>query len=382
MAVYFITIVILSSFLILYTYVFYPIILIIYSKIKKNDNNKINDIEKNEFAPDVSVLIAAHNEEKVIEEKIKNTLEIDYPHEKIEIRIGSDGSEDKTDEICRKYLDRINFIKIKPRQGKPNVLNTLYNGARGDILLLTDANTIIEKNALKKMLVHFVDDSVGAVCGRLALLSKSHCLESYEKNYWNYESKIKHLESLAYSTLASNGGIYMVRRSLFRGIPKYTIIDDFWISLTILEQGKRIVFENDALAYENVSDSIKDEFWRKVRIGSGNMQTFMHKPILLIRNQFPLFSYYSHKVIRWMIPILLILMYISLIYLKEIPLFLIGFYLANLFIAIALLGFFLKTRNKIICIISYFFVCNLALLFGYIRYLRGKQNVLWRRAER
>ncbi len=369
-----------SLFLILYSYFFYPALLFVYSKLRRSVTpGKLEDKD----LPRVSVVIAAHNEEKVIEDKIRNTLELDYPRDKIEILIGSDGSDDKTDEICMRHLDHIIFERIEPRQGKPNVLNTLVENAGGEILLFTDANTMLEKKCLTKMVCHMMVNSVGAVCGRLILKSKGQGLESYEKLYWSYESKMKEIESRVFSTFASNGAIYAVRKELFRKIPVQTIIDDFWISLDVLEQGKRILFEKDARAYEYVSDNIVDEFWRKVRIGSGCVQTFTKRPF--IRNQcnpFIHFAYYSHKVIRWIVPFLLILLYFMILILSSDPVYFVAFHVCNFFLFVAALGVLLDIRIKILSHISYFTLFNFALLYGYVRYVIGKGSVIWRRAER
>jgi cellulose synthase/poly-beta-1,6-N-acetylglucosamine synthase-like glycosyltransferase len=344
---------------------------------QKNPERIENDL------PTISVIVAAYDEENVIEEKIKNTLALDYPKDKIEILIGSDGSEDRTDEICEAYSDVIKFRRIEPRQGKSNVLNTLVPQAKGEILLFSDANSILQKDSLRKLVPHFVDPSIGGVCGRLILESRTASVEAFEKTYWKYESDIKNLESKIHSTVGANGGIYAIRKKLFQPIPKDTIIDDFWISMNILEQDKRIYFEKEATAKEYISDNVIDEFWRKVRIGSGNLQTFLRRP--MIRNQtigFAQVAYYSHKVIRWLTPFFLCALYLSLVSLSRQSGFTIIFYVANLLILTSLLSVVFETRNKTINLIGYFCLFNLALLFGYIRYLMGRQGATWRRATR
>lgn len=372
---------ILSVSIILYVYILYPLILFI-SPIGSKRKSIVQD---NSDFPFVSVVIAAYNEEKVIEEKIRNTLGLDYPREKIEILIGSDGSGDGTDEICKKYSGDIRFTRIEPRQGKANVLNTLVPMSNGSIILFSDANTMIGRGALKKMVKHFYDESVGGVCGRLRLNARGEeGLELYEKFYWDYESGIKYLESRLLTTLASNGGIYSIRKESFKEIPKDTIIDDFWISLNVLDSRKKIIFEGAAVAYEDVSKSIVNEFWRKVRIGSGNLQTFFRRPILRGRNRILLnIIYFSHKVLRWVIPVLIPISYISLLFLYMSSVyFLYLFIFANLLLLIALLGILLEVKVRIISYLSYFFLVNFALLIGYVRYINGKQSVIWRRSER
>lgn len=372
-----------SIFLILYSYVLYPVILFLLGKLKRRCF--VENPSDNKYYPFVSIVIAAHDEEKVIESKILNALGLDYPMEKLEILIGSDGSMDKTDEICQRYANSIKFKRIEPRQGKANVLNTMVPLAKGDIVLFSDANTIFKADSVKKIVSHFEDRSIGCVCGRLELKTTSKKLESYERVYWDYESHLKYLESEVFSTLGANGGIYAIRKELYRKVPVDTIIDDFWISLDILEQGKRIHFEKNSIAYEDVSENIVGEFWRKVRIGAGNLQTFKRKPLIFSKSIWFIFIqyiYYSHKVIRWLIPCLLILLYASIILLSTNSGFVFLLYIYNLALVIGLLSIILDTKNRLFNLMGYFLLSNFALLLGYIKYFLGMQAVTWRRVKR
>jgi cellulose synthase/poly-beta-1,6-N-acetylglucosamine synthase-like glycosyltransferase len=366
-------------FIVLYSYLIYPCILLGWSNIRKR---KKPSYHSKEDIPYITVIIAAHNEEKVIKNKILNSLKLDYPSDKIEIIIGSDGSTDGTDEICKQFKD-IRFIRIESRCGKANVLNTLVPLARGEIILFSDANTILEPESLIKTVQHFSDLSIGSVCGKLILKNKKSNLASYERIYWQYESMIKGLEGRIYSTIGANGGIYAIRRGLYSKIPEDTIIDDFTISLNILEKGKRIIFEENAIAYEYVSKNFIDEFWRKVRIGAGNLQVVIRKRRIFKRlSPFVKFAFLSHKLARWVIPLLLILLYVSCLKLYGQGFFTYFFWIYNLGIIIALFGIIRQTNNKIINIISYLFSFNFALLLGYLRYIFNLQKVTWRRAVR
>jgi poly-beta-1,6-N-acetyl-D-glucosamine synthase len=368
-----------SLFLILYSYVIYPLILFLWSNLWPGAQGEYNHIDG---FPYITVIIAAYNEGKTIKDKILNCLELDYPSDKIEILIGSDGSTDDTDNICEQF-EKIKFIRIDPRQGKANVLNTLVPLAKGDIILFSDANTILEPDSLKKMVRHFSDLSIGSVCGRLILKSEKQNLESFERVYWQYESMIKEMESRLYSAIGANGGIYAIRKSLYSKIPRDTIIDDFFISLNVLEQGKRVRFEKDAIAYECVSENLIDEFWRKVRIGAGNLQTLIRKAKMFKQaSLFVKFAYLSHKVVRWIIPLLLMVLYFSCSRLYGQGIFTYLFWIFSLSIIISLGGIILQTKNKAINLISYLFLFNFALLLGYVRYLLGLQEVTWRRAAR
>ena len=372
----------LSLSVITYTYGIYPLILYILAKLSRSKKVDYSDA----YLPYVSVIVAAYNEERVIKQKIENSKGLEYPKEKLQIIIGSDGSADGTDAICQQYLDDITFQRIEPRQGKPNVLNQLVHQAKGEILLFSDANTIFEPNSLMNIIRCFNDDSIGGVCGKLVLRSEGEGeegLESVEKKYWNYEIILKQLESKIYSTLSSNGGIYAIRKKIYKELPVNTIIDDFVISLNVLEEGYRIVFEQNAIAYENISENAVDEFWRKVRIGSGNVQTYTKKP--LIRNQknvFTQFSYYSHKVIRWFIPFICINLYITIFYMWFTHTCIYLLPAAHFLLIISLLGICFNLKNKFVNLLSYFVLVNSALFIGYYNFFLGKHSVKWRKAAR
>jgi len=368
-----------SLFLILYSYAIYPAVLIAWTGLRgrRSSMEEVPDPE----LPAVTVAVAAHNEEEVIAEKIRNTLAIDYPADRIEVIIGSDGSTDRTDEIVSGF-DGVRLVRIEPRQGKANVLNTIVPQARGEIIIFSDSNTIIEPGAIRKMVAHLKDPDVGGVCGRLVLRADKDSLESYEGTYWRYETRIKEMEGDIYSTIGANGGIYGVRKELFKPIPEDTITDDFVISMNVLAQGRRMVFEKEAVAYEYVSKSFRDEFWRKVRIGGGNLQVLLRGGAMRGLPPFALFAYLSRKVTRWAIPVLMIILYASALGLYGSELYTQFFWVYNIGIVTAAAGIVLPTRNRFVNVLSYLFSLNLALLLGYIRYLLGLQKVTWRRATR
>lgn len=368
----------ISGFLVVYSYVLYPILLWCGARFTQRHESPARPAR----FPLVSVVVAAHNEESVIEEKISNTRALEYPEGCLELLIGSDGSTDRTDEICRQH-SWVRFFRIEPRGGKANVLNTLIPHARGEIIVLSDANTLIEPVALNAMVRHFDDPTVGGVCGRLSLTSNQQRLEDTERFYWNYESKLKELESSCYSTIGANGGIYAIRKTLFVPIPADTIIDDFLISINLLEQRKRLLFERDAVAYEEVSKSFQDEFWRKVRIGAGNLQVLFRKWKFFFRvPAFIAFIYLSHKIIRWFIPFLLIIIWICNLLLSDRQPFDILFLGYNLTLLFSLAGVAGMSKNRFILAFSYLYAFNLSLLIGYGRYLLGLQRATWRRAQR
>lgn len=369
----------IALLLITYSYLIYPIIIVFLANISGLWRKDINPVLT--VYPSVTVIVAAYNEQDVIEDKILNCLALDYPPEKIEIIIASDGSSDSTDEICKKYK-KIKLVRIAQRTGKANALNNVIYLAKGEIILLSDANTILAQDALKQIVPYFHNNSVGGVCGNLILKCKKMELASYETLYWYYESAIKNMESRIYSVLSVNGGIYAIRKSLYVPIPENVIVDDLWISINILQQGKRIVFEKKAAAYEYISNNLMDEFSRKVRIGCGNLQVFLQKPVISAKM---LFFYYSHKVIRWIIPLLFIMLYTALsssvLFHNNNPLRPL-FYIINFFLIAGLMGILIDTKLKLINLTSYFILFNSALFIGYATYISGKHTVKWKMATR
>lgn len=361
--------------LVVYSYALYPLCLLVGARfIRRNElPDRLSSL------PLLSVVVAAHNEERMIEEKIRNTLALDYPRGRLEFLIGSDGSTDATDEIWCRY-PKIEFVRIEPRRGKANVLNTLISRARGRS---SSCRTPTPSGALTAMVTHFDDPTVGGVCGRLVLTSSRQRLEDTERTYWSYGSRIKELKSRCYSTIGANGGIYAIRKDLFAPIPADTIIDDFLISLNVLEQGKRLVFERDAVAYEDVSKCFRDEFWRKVRIGAGNLQVLLRKRTYILKvPAFVTFAYLSHKVIRWLIPLLLVIIWVCALLPSDRQPFAALFWIYNLTLLLAAAGVTGVCKNRFVGAFSYLYALNLALLIGYGRYRLGIQRVTWRRAER
>lgn len=367
-----------SGFLVVYSYALYPLLLVVGARFLRRQERPVMSTRRVQ----VSLVVAAYNEEAVIEEKIRNTMMLEYPKDCLEFLVGSDGSVDRTDEICRRY-PAVTFERIEPRGGKSNVLNTLIPKARGEIIVLSDANTILEPGAVSAMVRHFEDPTVGGVCGRLVLVSDRRGLEDTERTYWGYDSSIKELESRWYSTIGANGGIYAIRKELFVPIPADTIIDDFVISLNVVEQGKRLVFERDAVAREHVSKSFRDEFGRKVRIGAGNLQTLVRNPMFFFRAPaFVCFAYVSRKVIRWLIPFFLIVLWLCSMALADRQPFGILFWGLNLSMVLAVIGLLSGSGNKLVMALAYLYSLNAALLVGYGRYLLGLQRATWRRTPR
>ncbi|MDI6872268.1 MAG: glycosyltransferase family 2 protein [Bacillota bacterium] len=299
---------VVTGLMLTYTYLLYPLIIWFVSCLKRPANQSVVDVEM----PRVTILISAYNEETCIEDRIRNCLDLDYPKERLEILIGSDASTDRTDDIIARYADQgIGFLRMDKRTGKMGVINALVGKATGSILVLTDANTVFDPLCVRRLVGHFVDPRVGLVCGELRLLGEDG-KPNGEGAYWRYEQFLKRHEGRMGWLAGANGGVYAMRRTLYMPPPTNTIVDDFAVTLNVLFQGYKAVYEPEALAWEKTSGFVSEEFRRKKRIAAGDFQILSRiKPSCLMRNPGAFFAFFSHKALRWMSPFFLIAFYAS-----------------------------------------------------------------------
>lgn len=377
----------LSCFLIINSFFIYPVVLFIKNR---KYSKRVGDFNYN---PSVSILIAAYNEEKVIEERIKNISELNYDLSKVEVFIGSDASTDRTNEILTEQKKKYSWLNIylsKERQGKAGILNQLYKQAKNEILVFTDSNTIFHKDALKSLIEDFSDNQIGGVCGRLILVdnekSKSEGVEEVE--YWKYETMIKKLEGQLGILLAANGGIFAIRRELFNQIPTLNAVtDDLFISLSVISQGYKFSYRNDAVAYEETGKDVKAEYKRKVRFGATNFETLLFfKNLLWSKNRFLSYAFFSHKVTRWFLPSLLLILFVTGMILSDYnDLIHKIFYLQVIVYLLALCGYLLskiKLRIPVFSIPYFFVVSNIAIAEGFIKFIKKEHSVIWNSTER
>ena len=335
--------------------------------------------------PTVSLVVAAHDEASCIEEKLCNSLALDYPPDRLEVLIGSDGSIDGTDALVRAYPDPRVQLSAAPRAGKTSVLNRCIPAARGEVVVLSDANTRIEPGALKALVRHFADPEVGAVCGRLQLYNPTRA-EYEESAYWKYESWLKAMEGTQGAVVGANGGLYALRRELFRPLPPSTIVDDFVIALRLLDQGYRVLYEPEALAEEETTEDYDREFARRARIAAGNFQSLGLVPGLLspLRG-FPAFAFWSHKVLRWCAPALMLVALAANAALLDQPFYRFTMAAQVGFYALALLGSMAvgpSLLRRVAGVAYYFVTMNLAIVVGFWRFLRNSQAAAWERTAR
>ncbi|OGU65593.1 MAG: hypothetical protein A2499_15250 [Stygiobacter sp. RIFOXYC12_FULL_38_8] len=377
----------ITCLIIINSFVFYPVV------VNLLGSNKINTPVKNIYEPTVAIIIAAYNEEKVIAQRIQNIASQDYDLSKIQVYVGSDASSDRTNEILtelKKEYSWLNLLLSEKRMGKAGILNELIQHIDSEIIVFTDANTDFQKDAVKNLVNGFTSEEVGGVCGRLVLTdsdsTRSDGVE--ESKYWRYETFIKNAEGKLGVSLAANGGIFAIRRSLYRNIPtEKAVTDDLFISLSIVAQGYKFNYKEDAVAYENTGNDLQSEYNRKVRFSATNFQLLADfKQLLFSKNRLLAYAFFSHKVTRWGLPFLLsltlILSYSLALYSFAAALF---FSLQILFYFLAAVGFVfskLKIQMSVFSLPYFFVVSNIAVAAGYIKFRKKKHSVIWTSTER
>lgn len=382
-----------AALLLLHTYFFYPVILFALDGVSKffshagrpEPGGGLADM-RNEFWPAVSLVVAAHNEVACITEKLTNSLALDYPPEFFDVVIGSDGSTDGTDEAVGLCTDNRVKLSTAARAGKTSVLNRCIPSARGEIIILSDANTMIDPAAIKRLVRHFRDPEVGAVCGKLKLFNPTK--KDYEESaYWAYESRIKLYEGKRGAVMGANGGLYAIRRALFTQLPASTIVDDFVIPLRMLAGGYKVNYEAEAVAFEETTEDYEQEFGRRARIAAGNFQSLQLVPGLLNPLAgFPAFAFWSHKLLRWCAPALMGIAFLANLALIESPL-----YRGTLSAQLAFYGLAWAGKAKLgghgalrrVSSVAYYFVTmNYAIAVGFWRFVRNSQRAAWDRTAR
>ena len=376
----------ISAFMILHTYVVYPLLVFILGKISGSNNHSYTD---KEYYPTVSVLMAAHNEEDVIRDKIEALYSSDYP---AEVVIGSDASTDNTDAILdemKKKYKSLRILSFSERHGKPAIINKLSEIASGDILIITDANVIPEKDTVSKIIRNFADNDVGLTDSHL--VNRGHQkkgISTPEVVYINIESKLKHTEGLLWGTMMGPfGGFYAVRKDSYEPNSGNILADDFRICMNVIGKGQKAVSDPDAIVYEDVSNNLKEEFRRKVRISAGNFQN-LKKFAWLILKPFSMWSFcfISHKVIRWITPFLWLLMIVMNILLAFDSIFYSSLLILQvIFLILPAFDILLKKSGIHLVPLRFFthlFFMNIALFVGFIRYLKGINSGIWTPTKR
>ncbi len=364
--------------LIILSYFGYPLILALIAAIKSKP------YKKEEIMPHVTLLIPAYNEESVIRQKIENALSLDYPKDKLEILLVLDECTDRTKEIAEDYVSKgIRIVEQKPRRGKMAALNLAIPQAKGEILVFTDANSMYKEDVIRKLVRNFADEKIGCVCGELKYENKSLVGEG-EDLYWQYEKFIKIKESQLQSLLVVNGSIYAIRKKLYEPVEE-TLADDFVIPMKIARKGYGLVYEPEAITLEKTAENTKEGLNQKARIISQGLKaSFAIGPTIFSSGFLRTFQFLFHKFIRWLVPLFLIVIFISNMFLLDKLFYRVILVAQILFYTFALIGHFLQEKGlkvKVFKIPFYFCIVNLASLFGLIKFLKGGMKGTWEKAE-
>ncbi len=367
----------LAALAVLYVYAGYPLLLCLVASFRKRLQ------EDPGYTPSISILIAACNEEATIEEKLKQTVQLEYPADKLEILVLSDGSQDRTDEIVRRFPDpRVRLVRIQERRGKTNAQNEGVKHASGEVLVFSDATTIYHPQALLHLVSNYQDAKVGAVSGRYQYFDSQHGSPTGLGTiaFWNYENSIKVWQSRIKTLSGCCGCIYSVRKSAYTDLSP-DIISDLVQPLWVIQKGYRVAFEERALAYEQTTESTREEFKMRVRVVTRALRGLLSVPELLKPWKYPwiAFQLFSHKVLRWMVPLLLLVLLISSAFLVKQPYFRVLLALQLSFYGLALLQLLVPMHRwwKPLGVPLYFCTLNAAAALGLVELLRGKKYVVW-----
>jgi biofilm PGA synthesis N-glycosyltransferase PgaC len=375
--------------IIAYAYIGYGILLSIVVKIRRVFVKRETLV--NNYEPSVSFIVAAYNEENYIDQKIKNCLSLNYPKDKIEFVFITDGSTDNTLNIVKKYPG-LKWYHKDERRGKINAINRVIPMLNSEILIFSDANTDINEEGVLNIVRNFQQQDVGVVAGEKRIYkNNSSSSAEGEGIYWKYESYLKKLDSELYSTMGAAGELFAVRATDMMHVEEDILIEDFYLSMKILEKGKRIKYEPEAFAIETGSLNIQEELKRKIRISAGGLQSIVKLYPLLNPFVYGIASiqYISHRVLRWAIcPFLLPFIFVLNLMLAinaYNTLSIVLMILQVLFYSLVYLGHRISDKSikyKIVLISYYFFIMNYSVYLGLIRLLKGKQTVIWEKAIR
>ena len=384
-----------ALFIIFYSYLGYGILLFAIIKIRRVLGLG-KPFEGNEdYEPEVTLFVAAYNEKDYLNEKVNNSRSLNYPKEKVTQLWVTDGSDDGTPDLLQAYED-VTVLHEVARNGKIAAMNRGMKHVKTPIVIFSDGNTNLGQDSIKEIVRLFRNPKVGCVSGEKRIYSKDvdSAAGAGEGMYWKYESQLKKWDAELYSVVGAAGELFAIRTELWQEVEKDTLLDDFMISLRVAMKGNTIQYNPEAYAIENASANVKEELKRKIRISAGGIQSVVRlAPLLNIFKYGTLsFQYISHRVLRWTLTPLLLLLLIPINFtlalnegIFSFGIFSVLFWGQILFYMASLIGWFLENRQirlKILFIPYYFFIMNLSVFLGFGRYLKGNQSVNWERAKR
>jgi cellulose synthase/poly-beta-1,6-N-acetylglucosamine synthase-like glycosyltransferase len=381
------------AFLVAYTYFLYPLVLFFAyaaSQIRRDWNFLTNGRRDRRVAlpgwqalPAVSMVVPAYNEEEWLDAKLANLRELEYPPDKLEVILVSDGSTDRTGEILSAIHDaRFRVLLLPKRGGKANALNCAVGVARNRVLVFSDASTMIAPASLQTIVRHFSDPRVGAVCGALQFQGSQESRQT-EGVYWKYESMLRLMEARLGATLTASGAFYAVRRDCFVPLPVNAILDDFVIPMNVRKQGSLVLYDPEAVATEFAAATVSGEFTRRVRLATGSFRALPD----LLRTPMPGFTrlaFVSHKLLRWVLPFVLIGLAVSNLFLFGPMFYCISAAAQAAILVWGLAGLLLReqlTRARLALLGYFLLAMNAAFLIGFVRSLRGGKEATWARTS-
>ncbi len=379
--------------LVAYTYFIYPLVLFLayaFAQIRRDwkylserRSRRAVDAPESEL-PAVSLIVPAHNEAAALPEKLANLKTLAYPQKKLEVIFVSDGSGDDTNGLLAQQSgENFHNIFLAERGGKSNALNHGVERARNAILVFSDASTLFAPDAISKLVRHFSNPKIGVVCGALNFVANSESRQT-EGVYWKYESILRLMESRLGATLTASGAIYAIRRECYRPLSQHTLVDDLVVPMNARCLGYEVVYDPEAVGSDFAAASVKDEFARRVRLAVGSFRALGE----LWRVPMPGFTriaFFSHKLLRWVLPFLLVGLLFSNLFLLREPFYSAIFVAQAFFYLLACIGFLFHERLEPVryVLVSYFLVAmNVAFLVGFFRFLRGPKEVGWQQVNR
>ena len=376
---------------IIYTYAGYPALLFIFSRFSGMLRSKSTFAEPE--LPPVTIIIPAYNEGHIVPEKVKNTYELDYPKDKLHIIWVTDGTTDNTYKLLSGFQG-LSVLHTKERKGKMHAMTRGLKAATTSMVIFTDANSMLNREAVTEVVRMFSDPETGCVTGekRIVFTAKQKAAGAGEGLYWHYESWIKNLESATGSVIGAAGELFALRRELYEEVSNDTILDDFTISIMILLKGYRIKYASKARGTESASASVKEELKRKIRIATGDIQVLVRKPGLMNPFKYGMntWKYISHKVLRWtLVPLAFPVALISNLFLlgssHASDMYFLLFFLQIVFYLLVISGALLrnrKTNQRMLFAPYYLFIMNYAMMAGLIRFISGRYSVTWQKVRR
>lgn len=375
----------LSGFIIFWAMIGYPFSIKILDKLYKDRENK----KDYSHTPSVTVMVVAHNEEKVILEKLKNLLTLDYPRDKIEILVASDNSTDKTNDIVRDFIKehpeyKIRLYEVKERKGKTNAQNEAQKTVTTEYLVMTDANSILDRNAIRELMASFTTPEIAYVTGRLIYLNADSSDVSYaESSYWSFDLTLREIESRIQTITAGNGALYACRNSDYHDFDPIQSHDSAMPVYYAL-QGKRAIANHNAIAYEKAGEVIEDELKRKVRMNRTILKHILPDIRILNIFKYKWFSYFylGHRTFRYLLWLAHFVIFLTNIFLINEQLFYFLVFIAQVsFYLLALFKVSFKMNCRIFNFVYYYCVTILAQWIGVYKILTGKAKPFWEKAE-